>query len=94
MIGILSDLFYGNITPFSAIFPKCEEYRKGMDQICAEENYWKERLSPMDFEKLEKLVNTQGEVAALVQEETFAYAFSLGALVACEVFSRGGEIAE
>lgn len=92
MFGILSDLFYGNIAPFSAIVPKKEAYRTEMDRLCKEERYWRDHLSPEEYQRLEQLVDAQGKVAVLAQEETFCYAFSLGALVAFEVLSREGEL--
>lgn len=92
MFGILRELFYGNITPFSAILPKKEAYRKEMDRLCKEERYWRDHLSPEEDQRLEQLVDAQGEVAMLAQEETFCYAFSMGALIAFEVLSWEGEL--
>lgn len=94
MFGILSDLFYGNIAPFSAILPRNEAYRKEMDRLCEEERYWQEHLSPEGYRKLEELIDAQDEISSLVQEETFSYAFSLGALIALEVLSWEGELIE
>lgn len=92
MIGILRELFYGNITPFSAILPKKEAYRKEMDRLCREERYWRDHLSPEEYQRLEQLLDAQEEVAVIAQEETFCYAFSLGAQVAFEALSWKGEI--
>ena len=85
-MGILEELYNGQVYPFEEIVPQDEAYRETNQKISEIREYFYENLSPEEREKFEEMNRLSREVAYMESYANFAYGFRLSALLMCDVF--------
>ena len=88
MFSVLEELYCGNITPADRAFAptkKAEEFKKLHRAQTQIEIYLESVLSEQALTQFHTYCNMQGELNCREQEETFIYAFRLGAKLMTEV---------
>lgn len=88
----LEALFYGNLRPEETILPQNPEYRIINNSISDAICLWKEKLSPDDFDQLEKLLDLRGQSESMYATASFVHGFQLGTLMMMEVCAAKEEL--
>lgn len=82
---VLTEFFYGNISPNEKQFIRGSHYEKTAKRLC---KFEKELINKLDSEcksLLDGLIKEQMELNGLTAEENFIYGFKLGIRMAMEV---------
>ena len=83
---VLEALFHGEIYPSENVVPKSDKFRQNGMEMTELMNYFEQKLSPEDYDRLEQLCNRHCDEGNMTNEEQFKYGFTMGALLMCEVF--------
>ena len=70
---ILEALFHGEIYPSENVVPKSDNFRQNGLAMTELMNYFEQKLSPEDYEKLEQLCNRHCDEGNMTNEEQFKY---------------------
>jgi len=83
--SVLEALFYGKINPWECRFVHESEHTDVEKRIQSEKDYFKDKMPPDDYRRLETLENLYTQ--ASVQEEVsfFSHGFTIGALIMLEI---------
>jgi len=84
---ILEALFNGEIYPSENVVPKSDKFRQIGADISEAMNFFEEKLSKEDYERLERLMDRHADEGNMTNEEQFKYGFTLGVLMMCEIFN-------
>lgn len=88
MRSILRGMYQGEIIPWtrgiSNSKKRCDIFKK----IENEEKYFKAKLSPDDCQRLTALSDLYTQLTVVDEEDLYAYAFSLGMLMAMETLKE------
>ncbi|MCE3201619.1 DUF6809 family protein [Paenibacillus sonchi] len=91
MARILEKLFYGNIRPDQHIHPDNPEYKLLNEKISKCIEAYHKKLSPEEYEELEKLIDLLGKSTSLYSAAAYKEGFRLGALMMIEVMGVEGK---
>ena len=87
-MGLISDLYNGDIAPFeNAGYAATEEYKLLVDDMQTLENLFLSRLKEEDKIMYETLVNQRSSLNIIELDTTFVNAFRLGALLMIDVYN-------
>ena len=90
-MGILEELWYGNISPCERDFKKGSKYSELLGYIVRHEEYLQKRLNVEEKEILEKLTEFTNEMYSIAEREAFVRGFTLGAKIIIEVMIPSSE---
>ncbi len=82
---VLSDLWYGNITPCERFICSDSEYNKLFHQLCSETELFLSDLSPEKKKHYGELEDLQFRVMKISEEDTFIEGFRMGARMILDV---------
>ena len=89
MKDIIRQLYDGEIYPAEDIRPTDPQYFIAGDKLHKEMEILKQRLSPEDLERLERMRDYQGDMCDIDAFDSFKHGFTLGALIMCELLMDG-----
>lgn len=78
-MGILKDLYYGNVNPLWDIIPQDKEYYPLIKKIGEESEYFKSKLSEADQERFENYLNLVYQSERMQNYSNFEQGYILGA---------------
>lgn len=85
-MGMISDLYNGKIYPFENIsYSNCEGYKEIINKLEKVETAFLTTLSPEDAQLYETLRDILSDKKCIELEETFVYAFRLGAKMQADI---------
>ena len=84
-MGIISELWYGNIEPQGRSIPRSKEYKQLLNKICEYEEQFRGIFSPEQQKDFEDYENATISVSAISEEASFVEGFRLGAKIMLEV---------
>ena len=84
-MGVISELWYGNIDPQGRSIPRNSEYKQILNRLCEYEEKFRGIFSTEQQELLEDYENTNISLMAITEEASFVYGFRLGAKIMLEV---------
>ena len=90
-MGILEELWYGNISPCERDFKKGSKYSELLGYIVRHEEDLQKRLNVEEKEILEKLTEFTNEMYSIAEREAFVRGFTLGAKIIIEVMIPSSE---
>ena len=90
-MGILEELWYGNISPCERNFKKGSKYSELLGYIVRYEEDLQKRLNVEEKEILEKLTEFTNEMYSIAEREAFVRGFTLGAKIIIEVMIPSSE---
>ena len=82
---ILDDLFDGKIYPSASVVPKSKAFQETTKEVENIMDYFEQKMSKDDYEKLEELNDKILESQSMLCKEQFKSGFVLGILMAQEV---------
>lgn len=83
---ILEAIYSGEIYPSENVVPESDEFRQANEEISNTMNFFQEKMSDEDYERLEKLCDYHADASLMVSQEHFKYGFTMGVLLMCEIF--------
>ena len=87
-MGILNELYFGNITPGERDEPSSPAYRSCRDALNSLEEELFSRLTGEEQELFRQYSNEASRLNAITDEDAFLYGFQLGArMIAAALFS-------
>ena len=86
-MGILEELWYGNISPCDGGTKKGSEQLELLGYIARHKDELQKRLNGEEKEILEKLIDCTNEMYGISEREAFAQGFTLGARLIIEVMT-------
>lgn len=86
-MGILEELWYGNISPCERDFKKGSKYSELLGYIVRHEEDLQKRLNDEEKEILEKFTEYTNEMYGIAEREAFASGFVFGARIIIEVMN-------
>ena len=86
-MGILEELWYGNISPCERDFKKGSKYSELLGYIVRHDEDLKKRLNGEEIEILEKFTECTNEMYGIAEREAFVRGFVLGARIIIEVMN-------
>ena len=86
-MGILDELWYGNISPCEMDFKRGSKYSELLGYIVRHEEDLQKRLNDEGKEILEKFTECMGEMYGIAEREAFVRGFVLGARIIIEVMN-------
>ena len=84
-MGVISELWYGNIEPQDRKIPRDKEYKQLLNKICKYEEQFRGIFSPEQQKAFEEYENATISVTAISEEASFVEGFRLGAKIVLEV---------
>lgn len=87
MDGILTDLYYGRISPWERRPIRSTEGREIDRKIEDEKRYFKQKMSLDDCQRFQELENLYTQSSGAEQVDAFAHGFKLGAELMIAVFA-------
>ena len=84
-MGVINELWYGNIEPQDRKIPRDKEYKQLLKKICEYEEQFRGIFSPEQQKDFEDYENATISVAAISEEASFVEGFRLGAKIMLEV---------
>ena len=84
-MGVINELWYGNIEPQDRKNPRDKEYKQLLKKICDYEEQFRGIFSPEQQKDFENYENATISVTAISEEAAFVYGFRLGARMMLEV---------
>ena len=84
-MGVISELWYGNIEPQDRKIPRDKEYKQLLKKICEYEEQFRGIFSPEQQKDFEDYENATISVTAISEEASFVEGFRLGAKMILEV---------
>ena len=84
-MGVISELWYGNIEPQDRTIPHDKEYKQLLKRICDYEEQFRGIFSPEQQKDFEDYENATISVTAISEEASFVEGFRLGAKMILEV---------
>ena len=90
-MGIIEDLWYGNISPCERDIKRSSEYADVLKRIVQHEAKLHARLNDEEKEILERFVDCSNEICSLSERETFTRGFTLGIKLILEVLYSENE---
>ena len=84
-MGVISELWYGNIEPQGRKIPRDKEYKQLLKKICEYEEQFRGIFSPEQQKDFEDYENATISVTAISEEASFVEGFQLGAKIMLEV---------
>lgn len=85
MKSIIAELYNGELFPNEHIYPEIPQYHAVIEQISNEMDFWEQKLSRTDYERLEKLVDLKCDESEMTCLESYTCGFKLGMLLMTEV---------
>ena len=89
---MLTALFNGKIAPWERKFNHSPNRSKLEKKIESETQYFNEKLSSDDCQRLEKLFNLLGQANCDEEVDVYLHGFTLGSLMMMEVMDKKGDI--
>lgn len=86
-MGIIKDLYNGELYPFENINPQDKEYQKTEIKTGEMKKHLWEKMSPEDQEKFEEWNRLQHECRCMEAYANFAYGFRLGIMMMVDVLA-------
>ena len=86
-MGILEELWYGNISPCERDFKKGSKYSELLGYIVRHEEDLQKRLNDEEKEILEKFTECTNEMYGIAEWEAFVRGFTLGTRIIIEVMT-------
>jgi hypothetical protein len=86
-MGIIDELWYGNISPCDVGAKKGSGYLELLGYIARHKDELHKRLNGEEKEILEKLIDCTNEMYGISEREAFAQGFTLGARLIIEVMT-------
>ena len=83
--GVLRGLYNGHIIPWERRCPPDDRQREILGKLEEEDRYFMAKMSPNDCKRFEALSRLHSELSIISEEHLFAYAFTLGLLLAMDV---------
>ena len=90
-MGILEELWYGNISPCERDFKKGSVYSELLGYIVKHENDLRRLLNDEGKEIFEKYIECSNEMYGISEREAFVRGFTLGARTIIEVMNAESE---
>ena len=90
-MGILDELWYGNISPCERDIKRSSDYADVLERIVQLETELHARLNDEEKEILEKFVNCTNEMCCISEREMFVRGFTLGIKLILEVMTSENE---
>ena len=90
-MGILEELWYGNISPCEMDFKRGSKYSELLGYIVRHEEDLQKRLNDEEKEIFEKYTDCTSEMRDLTEREAFVKGFTIGAQIIIEVMAQGGD---
>ncbi len=87
MDDILSDLYYGEITPIAMEFRRCSEYGKALAEVTRLSDEIRKLLGPEHAALMDQLSSAQLQTIDISERERFILGFRLGAKVMISVLT-------
>ena len=87
-MGVINELWYGNIEPQDRTIPRDKEYKQLLNKICKYEEQFRGIFSPEQQKDFEDYENATISVTAISEEAAFVYGFRLGARMMMEVLEE------
>ena len=84
-MGVISELWYGNIEPQDRTIPHDKEYKQLLKRICDYEEQFRGIFSPEQQKDFEDYENATISVTAISEEASVVEGFRLGAKMILEV---------
>ena len=84
-MGVINELWYGNIEPQGRSIPRNKEYKQLLKKICDYEEQFRGIFSPEQQKDFEDYENATISVTAISEEASFVEGFRLGAKMILEV---------
>ena len=84
-MGVINELWYGNIEPQDRTIPRDKEYKQLLNKICKYEEQFRGIFSPEQQKDFEDYENATISVTAICEEASFVVGFRLGAKMMLEV---------
>ena len=84
-MGVINELWYGNIEPQDRKIPRDKEYKQLLKKICDYEEQFRGIFSPEQQQDFEDYENATISVTAISEEASFVEGFRLGAKMILEV---------
>ena len=85
---MLTDLYYGRVSPWERKNRRVDEQRKLVGKIEAEERYFMEKMSGSDCQRFQELSKLYSELSISSESDIFAKGFSLGLLIMADVMDE------
>ena len=86
-MGIIDELWYGNISPCDGGAKKGSECSELIGYVARHKDELQKRLNGEEKEILEKLIDCTNEMYGISEREAFAQGFTLGARLIIEVMT-------
>lgn len=86
-MGIIDELWYGNITPCEREFKKGSTYSELLGYIVRHQQDLLKRMNDEEKEIFEKFTECTNEMYSMTEREAFVSGFKLGARIIIEVMS-------
>ena len=86
-MGILEELWYGNVSPFERDFKKGSKYSELLGYIVRHEEDLQKCLNHGEKEIFEKFTECTNEMYGIAERESFVRGFVLGARIIIEVMN-------
>lgn len=87
MSSILTDLYYGRISPWERRPAHIEERRENSRKIEDEKRYFIQKMSLDDCRRFQELENLYTQYGDIEQVDAFSCGFKLGAELMAEIFA-------
>lgn len=84
--SILHDLYFGRLVPWEWDHTQAPGYTTLAEKVSQIGDYFEDRLSSEEYEKLEKLQDLEAELGEIANEDFFQYGLCMGILIMTEVF--------
>ena len=86
-MGILEELWYGNISPCERDFKRGSTYSELLGYIVRHEEDLQKRLNDEEKEIFEKFTECTNEMYGIAEREAFVRGFTLGARIIIEIMN-------
>jgi len=87
--SILTDLYFGRISPWERRPAQCEERFTVNRKIENEKRYFVQRMSLDDCQRFQAFENLYLQASGLEELDAFSHGFKLGVTLMCAVFEGG-----
>ena len=86
MKSVISELYYGEISPVETEAPRDEKYRRTVNMVVREIEEFEELLTKEQYKKLEHMMDMNAEIFNMENRAVFAEGLRLGILLMVEIY--------
>ena len=83
--SVLRDLYYGKFIPWERRNLKKNEEQEIVRQIAEEEQYFADKMSPVDYARFQNLSELYSKLLEMEESEIFSYAFTMGSFLIADM---------